>query len=354
MNKFSGIRRQGMGALAMVLLFSAFPANAQNLSAEQLEEMRRSIDVFSGVMRESLGFNERRGLFSPRAGDVQGHYLAGQGIVLEMIAPLQGYRSAPGMRSLNSALDELSSQLGNLMTSGVVARPDFEAMRDSMAMSLRSDETAAFYREQMQQLSALFDMSAIEQALASAAASAHNLGNMGEMDPDSLARMNQQLQELRAQLAQRLRETEALRREIRERALQADALPSEEVQESWQQAREQLEVQVAGLREQVAEQAQALRQRNDALEAERLAQWTQDVAELENRVFVVLCDYAAGLRVLPDDEYLTVMMTGLGTHAGDGRRPDRIHVFPKADLFACQRGELAPGDMRSRAVSYDF
>lgn len=349
MHKWSGVI-----ALATVLSLPALSATGQNLSAEQLDEMRRSIDVFSGVMRESLGFNERRGVFSPRAGDVQGHYLAGQGIVLELIAPLQGFRSTANMQSLNSALEELSSQLGSLMSSGVVSRPDFEAMRDNMAMSLRSDEIAAFYREQMQQLSALFDMPAIEQALASAAASAHNLRNLGEMDTASMEQMNQQLQDLRAQLAQRLGEIEALRQEIRDRAMQTDALPSAEIQASWQQAREQLEVQVAALREQVADQAQVLRQRNEDLEAERLAQWQQEVAGLEGRVFVVLCDYASGLRALPDDEHLTLMMTGLGSQAGEDRRPDRVHVFDKSDLLACQRGELDPEDLRSRAVSYDF
>lgn len=354
MNKQALHKFSGVVALAAALSLPAVTATAQNLTAEQMDEMRRSIDVFSGVMRESLGFNERRGVFSPRAGDVQGRYLAGQGIVLELITPLQGFRSTTSMQSLNSALEELSSQLGTLMTSGVVSRPDFEAMRDNMAMSLHSDDIAAFYRDQMQQLSALFDMPAIEQALASAAASAHNLRNMAEMDPASLEQMNQQLQELRAQLAQRLGETEALRREIRERAMQTDALPSAEIQASWQQAREQLEVQIAALREQIAAQAQALRQRNEALEAERLAQWQQNVAGLEEQVFRVLCDYASGLRALPDDEHLTLMMTGLGGQADAGRQPDRVHVFNKSDLLACQRGDLDPEDMRSRAVSYDF
>jgi len=354
MNKQYPGKWQGVAVLVLALLLPVLPANAQNLSAEQLEEMRRSIDVFSGVLRESLGFNERRGVFSPRTGDVQGHYLAGQGIVLEMITPLQGYRSSTSMQSLNSALEGLSSQLGSLITGGVAPRPDLEAMRDSMALSLRSDEIAAFYREQMQQLSALLDMPAVEQALASAFASANSLRNLGGMDSEGMERVNQQLQDLREQLAQRLTETEALRRELRERALQADALPSEAIQQSWQQARDQLQVQVAALQEQVAAQAQALRERNEALEAERLVAWQQDVTALEEQVFVVVCDYAAGLRVLPDGERLTLMLTGLGAYVGDGRRPDRIHVFNKADLLACQRGDIAPEEMRSRAVSYDF
>ena len=354
MNRHRRNRWAGMFALTMALSVPGVPAIAQAPNDEQLEEMRRSIDVFSGVLRETLGFNERRGMFSPRAGDVQGSYLAGQGIVLELVTPLQSYRSAASMQSLNSALEELSSQLGDLMSSGLVARPDFDELRESMAMSLRSDEIAAFYREQMQQLSALLDLPEIERALTSAAASAQNLSNLGDMDPETAERMNQQMQALRTQLRQHLVEAEALRREIRERAAQADVIPSEEVRAGWEQAREQLEVQVAALREQIAEQARALEQRNEALRAERLAQWQRDVLALEEQVFMVLCDYAAGLRTLPADEHLTVMLTGLGAQAGDGRRPDRVHVFDKADLLACQRGDLQPGDLRSRAVSYDF
>lgn len=354
MNKHRRNSWTGVAALVLALCAPGWPALAQNPGIGELEEMRRSIYVFSGVLSESLGFNERRGVFSPRAGDVQGHYLAGQGIVLEIFTPLQGYRGATSMQSLNSALDELSSQLGSLISSGVVSRPDFDALRDSMAMSLQSDEIADFYRAQMQQLSMLLDMPSIEQALASAAASAHNLTNLGEMDPESMERISQQMQSLRAQLAQRLSEVEALRQEIRERALQNDALPGEDIQARWGQTRAQLEAELAALREQVAEQARELQQRNEALEAERLAQWQQNVAMLEDRVFVLLCDYAAGLRNLPADQHLTLMMTGLGEQTVEGRRPDRVHVFRKSDLQACQRGELDADDMRSRAVSYDF
>lgn len=341
-------------ALAVAMCAPGLPVMAQTPDAGQLVEMRRSIDVFSGVMRESLGFNERRGVFSPRAGDVQGHYLAGQGMVMELSTPLQGFNRAASMQSLNSALEELSSQLGSLMSSGVVSRPDFDALRDSMAMSLRSDEIAAFYREQMQQLSSLLDIPAIEQALASAAASVQNLSDLGELDPATTERINQQLQSLRAQLSQRLAEADALRREIRDRAMQADAIPSEQIQADWAQAREQLAGQVAGLRAQIAEQAQILQERNAALEAERLAQWRQSVTDLEDRVFVVVCDYASGLRTLPDDEHLSLVMVGLGGESDEGRRRDRIHVFDKSDLLACQRGDLSAEDLRSRAVSYDF
>ena len=354
MNKRRRSKIWGVAMLAIALLLPALPTNAQNLDAEELEELRRSIDVFNGVLRESLGFNERRGVFSPRTGDVQGHYLARQGIVLEMITPLLGYRSSTSMQSLNSALEDLSSQLGSLITGGVISRPDLEEMRDAMALSLRSDEIATFYRDQMQQLSTLLDIPAVEQALASAVASANNLRNLGELDPEGMERLNQQLQDFRVQLSQRLAQADALRREIRERALQTDALPSEAIQLSWQQARDQLQAQVAALRGQIAEQTQALRERNEALEAERLAAWQQDVTALEERIFVVVCDYAAGLRVLPDGERLTLMLTGLGAYVGDGRRPDRIHVFNKADLLACQRGDITFDEMRTRALSYDF
>ena len=354
MNNIPGIKKSVTLALALGLSLSALTVSAQPPEPEQLREIRRSIDVFSSVMNESLGFNDRRGVFTPRAGDVQGHYLAGQGIVLEIITPLQGFRSSTNLGSLNRALGDLSSQLGSLMSSGVVSRPDFEAMRESMVMSLRSDEIAAFYSEQMQELSTLFDLPAIEQALASAAASAHNLSNLEEMDPASRARLSQQLQELRSELAQRLNDTEALREDIRARLMQTDAVPSEEVQQAWQRAREELDGQVAELRAQVAEQAQDLQQRSEAVQAERQLQWQQDIIELESTMFVALCDYASGLRTLPDGEHLTLIMTGLGSQSGEGRRPDRIHVFNKSDLLACQRGDLDPADMGNRAVSYDF
>lgn len=346
-------------AVVGMLGVAAMPLSAQPPSADALAEIRRSIDVFSGVLREGLGLNERRGVFSPLAGGVQGHYLAGQGIVLEMITPLRNYRSAASVQSLNSSLHELSAQLGSLMERGVVTRPDFEAMRDTMALSIRSDEFANFYREQMEQLAVNIDISSVEEALGSATASLHGLRNMGELEPEAMARLTQRVQELREELAARMADTEALRQDIREQMQRAASeLPAEEIQQNWQQAREQIRAEVAALRDQASEQAALLQARQAALEEARQAQWQQDVTDFESQLYAVLCDYASGLRALPEGEHLTVRLAGLGAPAQvsseQTSRRDRVHIFARNDLLACQRGDIDLAGLRNRVVSYDF
>jgi len=339
--------------LTLVWVFAG-PLHAQTANQEEIDELRRNVDIFTGLLREGLGFNTRPQVFMPRTGDVKGRYLAGQGITLEIATPLQGTRGAISMQSMQDSLQDLSVQLGSLMERGMVMRPDFESLRETMALSMRTDEIAAFYREQIQSLSSIEDFSVVDRTLAAATATVQNLHNLGEIDAPTMERISTELRRLRIELLARVTEMNDLRREMRERSQASDELPDAQTQQRWQQAREQLQAQAAELREDAMVQAQSLRERNEQLRARRVAQWQQEVSDFETQVFQLLCEFAGGLRSLPDNENVTAILNGLGDETGDGSRRDRIHVMARADLQLCQRGDINFEELRSRAVSYNF
>jgi len=122
------------------------------------------------------------------------------------------------------------------------------------------------------------------------------------------------------------------------------------LQETLASLRDQLDE----LGEYAAQQASALRARTDSMREGQRAAWQEELEDFEGRLFQTLCDYGASLRILPAEEHLSLVLTGLGAEAEDGTRADRIHVLGKQSLVQCQRGEIDAAGLRTAARSYDM
>jgi hypothetical protein len=342
-------RRLVLGALI------SFPA--VGLAQEsQVHEMRRHVDVLSSALRESLGLSARAGVFSPRAGDITGRYLARQGVLLEISTPLQAGRLPTGlsMENLSQSLDELSVQLSGLMERGLVVRPDMEAIRDAMALSLRTDEAGRFYRDQIQSLTDFESMATVERVLASSASALQRMQSAGHLDGAELGSLSTELQRLRQQLLQRVRGVEDLRREIRELAANTDSLPEQPILERWQLAREALVDGMSGLRQEVAQHAAAVDIAQQRWRQQQVEQRELELAGFEMTLFGTLCDYAGGLREMPQHEYLTIVLRGVAEEDGSGGRRDRVYVLAQSALQQCVRSVITPAQLLQQAETYSY
>jgi len=336
-------------ALGAVLLTLSANSHAQS-GASDIIAMRQAVDLLSTTLEEGLGLNERRGIFSPRAGSVRGRYLPTQGVVLEIVTPVLNRGSA--IDRLDSSLNQLATQLNGLLQQGSVPRPDFEAMRDQLALSVRTDEVAAYYRQFLQNLSAQ-DVSAIDRGLSAASEALQSLQAMGHLDADERARMTESLQQMRTKFAQQMLAMDALRQQVRDQLAESEILPDQSIQQGWESTRASLEQELTALRTAVAQQLTVLQQERENAEAEREQQTQQALAEFQTRLFALLCDYgAAGLRPLPDDEVLNVILVGVGDPLPSGQRRDLMYVVVKELLQSCQQGQITSAQLL--AVSSQF
>ncbi|MEX1197462.1 MAG: hypothetical protein WEB57_06345 [Pseudohongiellaceae bacterium] len=334
------------------------PATAQEPGPDHLEDMRRNVSIFEGVLREALELDARRTVFSARAGQVQGHYLAGQGVVMELTAPLQMGRRGSGLRRLDDAVTALGRQLEEprQVIGGLVRRPDTDAMRESMALSLRRDQAGQYYRDLMERLSDLDSAQAMDNAVRLAGEAAEALQGMAEVDELQLAQWRDELDELRDRLEEHLRQLSGLREAVRETAADedGDAGAGEPQRQSWESALADLQTQWPALRDQAHNVAQDLRQRSLQYREQQQQAWRDDVEAFERRLYDVLCRYGASVR-LPDGEYVTVVLSGLGESGPDEQRPaDRIHVIGGEALQACQRGDIDTAALMDGARAYSF
>lgn len=354
-HRSSTCRMQWLATVLVTALTA--PAIAQTDDGiSDMEEMRRSIEVFAGVLRDSLDLNIRQSIFHPRAGDVRGRYLSGQGVVLEVGTPLQARRGALGRYAMQQSVSDLADQIEDMGGTRrmMVRRPDTDAMREVLALSLRRDQAAVVYREMMEQLAEVDGYVTVDNALRAAGEAARFLRNAGELTDEAFQQQTEELGRLRSALAERVAEREALQRSLRQSSAEGSDDPGIEAREQWQASLERLQSGMAELRQLAVRQADELRARSESLRADQLSAWRDEVTTFEQTLFAVVCDYGASLRALPDDEHLSLVLTGLGEDGVSGIRTDRIHVMTKEALLQCQRGLISAEELMALAHSYDM
>lgn len=335
--------------MALVLALStAMSANAQDL---QLEGLQRNIDIFSGVLEDALDFEEATGLFGLSLGGIESTYLVGQGVVLEVRTPLANSRNRLNLASLNSAMQSLQVR-GNPFEA--IADSQASAASSSPVMALRSQttESSSFYAEMMEKIANVDYSLIVNNAIAQANESARSLRSLGSVNDVDYEQLRAELESMRAELREKMQDLREVETQIRESA--AGALTDSNIEQQVRSRFDQVLAQIEPLRDQALARAEELKQRRESAEQAYAQQWQQDVAAFEDKLYQAMCDYGATLRELPDGERVSIILTGLGEEDDEQRRTDRIHVFGKADLQACQSGAITVDTLQERSYRYSY
>ncbi len=343
---------KAIGTLLVASLSALTCVQSTHAQEADLAEIQRSIEIFSGVLREGLELNTRAGIFSPFSGSVQGDYYMRQGVVLEVVSPLANSRSVFSWQSFESKLQQLSGQISNLANTPRVPPPDLEAMRESMALSLRASAAQDTYRDFLESIRNNDFSKEVEEALARASESALSLHELGKIDDARLNALMAQVSDIRSNIGNRIGAIAQLRDELGQAAQStsnSDSIDMQSFEQRWQAIVAEVEPVLAAAREQAAQlSAQA-----ELAKQEREVQWQGELQSFEQKLFALVCDYGAALRALPDNEHLTLVLKGLGSE-NENRREDRIHVLAKEQLQGCLQGSVSSSALQSGALTYSF
>ncbi len=343
-------------AMQLVLMPTTLAqAVASSSTAQLAEEMQRAVSSFAQRLSEGLGLDARSGVFSTRAGEVQGTWLLNQGIVMELSTPLGAARNTITLQSVNSSLQQLSGQLAGLVEtqgSALVQRSDLEALRESMALSLWRDKAGAHYRVLLSHISSLEVFQQIDTALRSAAESARLLSSSGVLDNDELAQTRTELAQLRTALGERLQELAALQAEVRQAG--RDSATADPLREQWQHRLNALLAAMEPIRAAATARASELQRKVEENRQLQALQWQQELDDFEARLFTLVCNDSDVSAVLPDDHYLTLVLPGLGDAKESGVRGSRILVLRKSDMLSCHSGIVSAARLGELADGYSF
>ena len=347
------IRETMAYAIAMV---SAASANAQD---PRIEGLQRNIDIFSGVLENSLDFEEVKGLFGLSLGSIESTYLLGQGVVLEVRTPLANSRNRLNLASLNSAMQTLQVR-GNPFESIALSRSQSGAQAQSVSvqaspvMALRNQplEPTNLYAPMMERIANVDYSLAVNNAIQQAAESARSLRSLDSIDEGAYKELRTDIEGLRVEMREMVQGLREIEEQIKGSSAQASADSS--LEEEIRLKLDMVMAQIEPLREQAAAKAAELRLRSEQAEQVYTRQWQQDVVVFENKLYQAMCDYGTTLRELPGGELVSIILTGLGDQGIGQRRTDKIHIFNKADLQECQSGGISVATLRERSNHYSY
>ena len=345
------IRRTLLCATAAV---SAVSATAQG---PQLEDLQRNIDIFSGVLEDALDFEESKGLFGLSLGGIESTYLIGQGVVLELRTPLANSRNRLSLASLNSAMQTLQVR-GNPFEALALSQSRAQSLSSSapaspvMALRNQSADSTSAYNQMMERVANVDYSLAVNNAIQQATESARSLRSLGSIDEGDYAELRADIEGLRAEMGEKIQDLREIEAQITESTSQA--ITQSNIEEELRLKLNTVMTQIEPLREQAVAKAAQLRRRSEQAEQAYTQQWQQDVVMFEDKLYQAMCDYGSTLRELPRDERVSIILTGLGVQGEDQRRTDKIHVFNKADLQACQSDDISVATLRERSNQYSY
>ncbi len=345
------IRQTLLCAIAVVSVVSA------TAQAPQLEGLQRNIDIFSGVLEDALDFEESKGLFGLSLGGIESTYLIGQGVVLELRTPLANSRNRLSLASLNSAMQTLQVR-GNPFEALALSQSRAQSLSSSapaspvMALRNQSADSTSAYNQMMERVANVDYSLAVNNAIQQATKSARSLRSLGSIDEGDYAELRADIEGLRAEMGEKMQDLREIEAQITESTSQA--ITQSNIEEELRLKLNTVMAQIEPLREQAVAKAAQLRRRSEQAEQAYTQQWQQDVVMFEDKLYQAMCDYGSTLRELPRDERVSIILTGLGEQGADQRRTDKIHVFNKADLQACQSDDISVATLRERSDHYSY
>jgi hypothetical protein len=348
-------------AIRQTLAVAVAVVSAASVTAQGplIEDLQRNVDIFSGVLEDALDFEQAKGLFGLSLGGIESTYLIGQGVVLELRTPLANSRNRLSLASLNSAMQTLQVR-GNPFEALALSQSRAQSLSSSSSapaspvMTLRNESagSTSAYNQMMERVANVDYSLAVNNAIQQATESARSLRSLGSIDEGDYAELRADIEGLRAEMGEKIQDLREIEAQITESTSQA--ITQSNIEEELRLKLNTVMAQIEPLREQAVAKAAQLRRRSEQAEQAYTQQWQQDVIMFEDKLYQAMCDYGSTLRELPRDERVSIILTGLGEQGADQRRTDKIHVFNKADLQACQSDDISVATLRERSDHYSY
>lgn len=340
-------------ALTLPLIFSSAELLSQELDLDALKE---NVSIFSGIVEESLALDQATGIFGNRVGGVDGMYLHGQGIVLEIRTPLANKRKQMGFASLGRAMRSISR-----------SNPFAAMSAQTTGSAAQANSISSLPVENSLERMASIDYSlVVNSAIQQASAAARSLRTIGTVDESAYATLQQELDGLREQAQEKmeeLREMVAASSSAEKMATNAPTAASLrvdssiEAETSTSMLKEEFDafmVAVEPLKQQALAKAADLQARSEQAQLQYTAQLEVDILSFQSKLFDTLCTYGATLNSLPANENLSIILQDLGEETERADLTDKVHVVAKKELLMCQSGEIDGAQLLAESKSYDY
>jgi len=299
--------------LSLCLLTTVSTFSLAQMNTENYAELADELEIMSGVM--STAFKQNASAKGWRVNRLESSYLAGQGVIFTV--SVRG-KSTKWIHNIESIVD------------GMPVPPSPPVVTEGSGI--------------------VFEISRDWEAFADEAS--RHIAHIFEDNNDQIRDIRSQFREL----AWEKRELERRKRDMSFELRQAEDDRKREIKEELLAIESSLEALTA--------QSTALENEVSKLEREQQAQIDQQkekqqqayrsfLANFEASIGDTLCRFGAGLRALPDDEHVSMVLKDFESD-NDNKEHDRIYVFSKANIKACGQERIDAQGLLTSATIYTF
>ncbi|KGJ92416.1 hypothetical protein [Thalassotalea sp. ND16A] len=289
---------------------------SQNAIAMDYNQLHQQLDIMTDIIKSSIKKqSDRKG---PQLTRMESNYLASQGVVFTLNVS----------RSSNYGFDFTMPVMPT-----VPVAPRAPTAPEGV-------DSADLFGENYE---IVIEAAMEEAAIAMELASEHMRSNSEEQ---------REIREQERELAYELRD---IAREERDLKYQEYSLEKEDQAEHKQEKAklEQKKAKIVKAKAEISKRAEQYQKQVKQAQAEKAKQQQKFYQQLENTVSQVLCNYGGGLKALPDDEYVSMIIKGAGSKEGN-RIKDKVLVFNKLDVKNCVLERIDANTLLSKANGYQF
>ncbi|MGK2231570.1 MAG: hypothetical protein ACI92O_000728 [Colwellia sp.] len=308
-------------SVVLPCLFMSTALFAAQNNAEQYSGLYKQMSIMSDIIKSSVTDQSTDQL--SKINSIESTYLRGQGVVF----------------TISSAAS--NSQWGNYSFN--FSMPEMPAMPEVPAAPIAPEANQDFHEK--------FDIDinqTVSQAMESAAVGYERIVEIFEHNRDK----TRELREEQRELAYDLRDLEREKRDLNYQFARASDERKVELKQDLEQLVKQ-EVKLLADKQKITDKANALAVKQKAEQVKKTKERSQYFQELTVKLSETLCLYGNGLKELPKNEHVSVILKSAGEKSA-GRYKDSILVFSKQDIASCSADKITATTLIDKSQVYQF
>ena len=305
--------------LPCLLMSTAIMATEKN--TDQYLGLYKQMSIMSDIIKSSVTDESTDKL--SKINSIESTYLRGQGVVF----------------TISSAAS--NSQWGNYSFN--FSMPEMPSMPEIPAAPIAPEANQDFHEK--------FDIDinqTVSQAMESAAVGYERIVEIFEHNRDK----TRELREDQRELAYDLRDLEREKRDLNYQLVRASDERKAEIKQDLSKLAKQ-ETKLLADKQKINEKTNELVAEQKAEQVKKIKERSQYFQQLTVKLSETLCLYGNGLKELPKNEHVNVILKSAGEKSAD-RYKDSILVFSKQDIASCSADKISAATLMDKSQVYQF
>ncbi|MDO6718874.1 hypothetical protein Q4575_05645 [Psychrosphaera sp. 1_MG-2023] len=326
------LQKATLASLLLGLSFSS-AVQAQDLSEKKLKSVKRDLNIMTTIIKTAINGNENsRNSRSHRSSDVEGIYLANQGMVFTI-----GSRHGVSY----------SFSRGHHSVAPIAPVPPIPPIIRSSA-PLSEDDVDRIEESTMEAVELAMDMAEVQMEFYSEMDWSHRSSqerSEGRAEQNELEKQRRELEREARKLERNVRDIERKIRDAEyQQELNASADNKKKIAKLEAEMKQQSE-NLTNVAKEISSKAELLQKKASEMREKQIAQLNARIKVTETAISQAVCDFGGGLRSLAKGEHITFNLKG---------RSDRLYIFDMPSIYKCADGDITATDLLNKAVQYSL